>query len=81
MKAHEYPALTVNQLWKICIEQRKQGNGNKKILISSDDEGNGFHGLFYGITDDQKSIKEIADDGLMQDPECENMLNDIVLLG
>lgn len=42
--------LTINDLWKLCVSERKKGNGGKKILISNDDEGNGFHGLFYGFT-------------------------------
>ena len=43
--------LTVTELEKFCKEQIKKGNGDKHILISSDDEGNGFHTLFYAFTD------------------------------
>lgn len=43
-------ALTVNQLWKMCIEARKQGLGSKRILITTDDEWNGFHELWDGFT-------------------------------
>ena len=43
--------LTVKQLKTFCNEQIKKGNGNKHILISCDDEGNGFHTLFYAFTD------------------------------
>lgn len=35
-------ALTVNKLTKACIEQVKKGNGNKKIYLGDDDEGNGY---------------------------------------
>lgn len=44
-------ALTVADLKKMCDYQIKQGNGNKKILISNDDEGNGFHELFYAFSE------------------------------
>ena len=42
--------LTVKDLYKLCKEEIDNGNGNKKIVISDDNEGNGFHGLFYGFT-------------------------------
>lgn len=42
--------ITVSALNKLCEEQIKNGNGKKKILISSDDEGNGFHELFYAFS-------------------------------
>lgn len=41
---------TVNDLFNICKEEQIKGNGNKKILISSDDEGNEFHVLFFGFS-------------------------------
>ncbi len=43
--------ITVNQLRTICNKQIKKGNGNKHVLISDDDEGNGYHTLFYGFLD------------------------------
>lgn len=42
--------ITVNKLYDLCKEQRKLGNGNKTILISDDDEGNGYHTLFFGFS-------------------------------
>lgn len=47
-------ALTVAALKKMCDYQIKQGNGNKKILISNDDEGNGSHELFYAFQEVDK---------------------------
>ena len=42
--------MTINELYKACREQIKQGNGDLHIMISSDDEGNSYHELFYGFT-------------------------------
>lgn len=42
--------ITIDQLLEECKKQKALGNGGKKILISSDDEGNGYHELFYGFT-------------------------------
>ena len=33
-------AITIDQLWKACVEERKKGNGKKTILMASDEEGN-----------------------------------------
>ena len=54
----DYPALTIEDLEALCKEQIKNGNGKKKILISSDDEGSGFHGLFYAFTTSQEKIEK-----------------------
>ena len=43
-------ALTVNDLLKECQKQIRLGNGNKTIMISQDDEGNGYHYLWYSFT-------------------------------
>ena len=44
-------AMTITQLLNACARQVDAGNGDKQVLISIDDEGNGFHGLFLGFTD------------------------------
>ena len=43
-------ALTINDLMNECKKQIKLGNGNKTIMISQDDEGNGYHYLWYSFT-------------------------------
>ena len=43
-------ALTINDLYKECQKEIKKGNGNKTIMISQDDEGNGYHYLWYSFT-------------------------------
>lgn len=70
--------ITVKQLLKFCDEQVKKGNGDKEILISNDDEGNGYHTLFYGFTDDKKEIESIAEFCCFHD---DNDLDNIVILG
>jgi hypothetical protein len=42
--------ITVKDLLKLCQNEIKKGNGNKHIVISDDNEGNGYHGMFYGFT-------------------------------
>lgn len=49
-------AITVNELIKDLVKVSQAGFGNKKILISQDDEGNGYHELFFSVTTDVKSF-------------------------
>ena len=43
--------LTINELKRQCEIEILKGNGNKVIMISSDDEGNNYHYLWYSFTD------------------------------
>jgi hypothetical protein len=42
--------LTVKQLKKFVDKAIREGYGDRMIVISDDNEGNGFHGMFYGFT-------------------------------
>ena len=44
--------ITVEQLYEECAKQIKAGNGKRHIMISEDDEGNGYHELFIGFSPD-----------------------------
>lgn len=70
--------LTVRELLALCKEQVKAGNGNKHVQISADDEGNGFHTLFLGFTDDAQIIKDYEEGGYFHD---EVDADEIVILG
>jgi hypothetical protein len=43
-------AITIDELIQVLVKENKKGNGGKHILISTDDEGNGYHELFFGVT-------------------------------
>lgn len=49
-------AVTVEQLANMCNNLVRGGKGKKKIMISSDDEGNEYHELFFGFTEDASSL-------------------------
>ncbi len=53
--------VTVEDLYELCKNQIAKGNGDKTILISSDDEGNSFHTLFYTFTDELDTILSFED--------------------
>lgn len=50
--------LTIKELAKLCADEIKKGNGDCSIMISSDDEGNDYHYLWYAFT----PAKEILTD-------------------
>lgn len=66
--------ITVKELYEACKAQMIRGNGDKLVLISSDDEGNYFHTLYYLFQDDVEEIKQ------WEFASCRNP-QEIVLLG
>ena len=48
--------ITVDELYKALAQVRKAGMGSKKIMLSNDDEGNGYHECFFSVTTDLKSF-------------------------
>ena len=53
-------AITIDQLWKACVEERKKGNGKKTILVASDEEGNSFHPMRYLFTPMSNEFKSLV---------------------
>lgn len=54
---------------------------DKLIVISDDNEGNGYHGMFYGLVYNYKTVKEtIQFSNGVYDSNSENP-KDIVILG
>ena len=48
--------MTVETLFKMCVQEIKKGNGKKEIMISDDEEGNGYHELYYGFDTNVKEL-------------------------
>ena len=74
--------LTVKELAILLAKELKKGNGDKYVVISNDNEGNGFHGLFYGFTPFDNM--EDADREYYSDIICdsaENDLDNLIILG
>lgn len=71
--------LTVKDLYSLCEYEIKHGNADKKIVISDDNEGNGFHGLFYGFTPIKKEEKDMYEECIYDSQET--AYNKIIVLG
>ena len=69
--------MTVKELKKLVDQEIKNGNGNRMIVISDDNEGNGFHGMFYGFTiinPKEKDWYPISD-------SCSDDIDKVIVLG
>lgn len=66
--------MTVKALMEFCKEQIEAGNGDKMIVVADDNEGNGYHGLFYQFTEADDFVDAIYD-SKSTDP------NKIIVLG
>lgn len=67
--------LKVNDLLKICKNAVDNGLGDKYVFISQDDEGNGFHALFFSFTTDVKNYADVLYQ--LNDEDLE----DVIILG
>ena len=72
---------TINKLFKELEKEIKKGNGAKYIVMADDEEGNAYHGMFYGLVSSPRKVKEAIDfsDGLYD--SVEEDYNKIVILG
>lgn len=56
MSRRNFP-LTVDQLLAECQKAQKAGLGKQYVLLSNDEEGNGYHECYFGI----QNASETAD--------------------
>ena len=54
--------MTIKQLLKFCQEEIKNGNGDCSILLSDDDEGNGYHYCWYSFAPIDEYTEEYVDE-------------------
>jgi len=71
---------TVKELLQFCKEEVLKGNGDKHIQISRDDEGNGFHSLFYGFTTNKDDLEYYLNEGMFESFNIKSV-DDIIILG
>lgn len=69
--------ITVSKLLDFCLKEMARWNGDKVVFISSDDEWNDWHELFYWFTTD---VKKNVDKWRLEDIQRYHKLDDIILL-
>ena len=73
--------LTIKDLYDECKKQMAKGNADKVIMISDDDEGNGYHYLWYSFAKAKDILKdEYFDMSYMVDERIAK-INDTIILG
>lgn len=70
--------MTVKELYEDLRQEILAGNADKTILISSDDEGNSYHTLWYTIQSDVDEIRKVKELVGFHD---NNNPEEVVLLG
>lgn len=54
--------MTVKQLLKFCQDEIKVGHGDCSIMLSDDDEGNGYHYCWYSFSMADEYTEEFVDE-------------------
>ena len=70
--------ITIDKLYEMCKEQKALGNGKKKILMTSDDEGNRYHQAWFGL-EDGNDCKDYIQMGQLCATESKNLSDYVVL--
>ena len=71
-------AVTVDELYRALAIARSDGFGSKKILLSNDDEWNGFHQCFFQVCTDLKAL-ELSYNDLPYGVEPEDVDNYVII--
>ena len=77
MERRDY--LTVRKLKAACDDIIAKGHGDKAVFISSDDEGNGFHELFFLFMTDKEDVEKFLNDTYSRNNDIP--VDNIVILG
>ena len=70
--------ITIKELYEDLRQEILAGNGDKTILISSDDEGNSYHTLWFRVQSDVDEIRKIKEATWFHD---DNNPEEVVILG
>lgn len=73
--------ITVEELYEDLKQLVESGAGNKKIVVADDSEGNGYHGAYYVVIADPRTIEYCItySNGLTDSLETD--YNNIVIIG
>ena len=54
--------LTIKELYKLCEKEIRAGRGDNVIMLSDDDEGNGYHYWWYSFSMVDEYTEEFVDE-------------------
>ena len=61
--------ITVKQMAAALNAEVKKGNGDKFLVTADDNEGNGYHGVFFTITPGKDIDVSLLSDSCEEDPQ------------
>lgn len=70
--------ITLNQLSRMCLEEIANGNGEKCIITSSDDECNEYHQIWTGLVAGKELVGDI--DQYQLSSCCSRNISDYMVL-
>ena len=73
--------MNVKELKELCEKEITKGNGDKKILISGDDEGNTFHSLYFAFTEIDNTNKDDYVGSIDDHDIDESNIKEYIILG
>lgn len=61
----ELKQLTIKDIYIYCKEQIYRGNENKIVMTANDEEGNGFHYMYFGFSSvEEAGAEEYIDENI-----------------
>ena len=73
--------VTVEKLFKYLAYLMGKGYGNKKVIVTDDNEGNGYHGAFFLGVHKPEEVAELTEDGDLIYDSVEEDPNNCVIIG
>ena len=71
--------MKLKDLYIACKRQMEAGNGEKTLVVSGDNEGNHYHGMFYTLTPITAENKDGFQDLIYDNNELN--LENIIVVG
>jgi len=56
--------LTIKDLYNVCKKEIEKGHSDYTIMLSNDDEGNGYHYCWYSFTTPKELFDGLEDYGM-----------------
>ena len=77
--------LTVYELYNCLARAIKEGYGDKKVIVADDNEGNSYHGMYYGLTYKEDEVANCLDEEILgatvYDLEEDTNIDELVIIG
>lgn len=65
--ANKITQVTVKEMYEQLKKAVAEGHGDKYLIAANDNEGNGYHGVFYHYSPAEECIKDMISDSQITD--------------